>query len=342
MSADLEPDSIERLAADLMAAYAENQLVVPIGGGTHQSIGYPIEADVTISTAGLGAVVDYQPEDLTMTVQGGMPVAEAERLANTDGRTTMLPEHPGAATVGGTIAAGSSGWRRLRYGPTRDRVLEVTVVSGDGRVVTSGGRVVKNVTGYDIPKLATGSLGRFGIIAQVCLKLWPIPEHTATVAVEDPLTAVAVAYKPMALIETNEGAHVYLGGTEAEVSAQASVLGEVVANEARYPEPLRAGDEPVWSLRVPPALLAEAKAMAGDVPFQAAWGVGEVLLRTDRRIDVIRMWAESVGGALVLVDGETDHDPWGTPPPTLLLQRRLMNQLDPTGIINRGRLPGRL
>lgn len=342
MTTDLRPDSIQMLASQLEAAAAEDQVVIPFGGGTHQSIGYPVRSDVTIRTSGLDAVVDYQPEDLTMTVQAGMTVAEAEGLANRDGRTTVLPEHPGSATVGGTIAAGQSGWRRLRYGPTRDRVLEVTVVSGDGRVVTSGGRVVKNVTGYDIPKLATGSLGRFGVIAQVCLKLWPIPEHAATVRVSDPASALAIAYKPMAIIETNDDARVYLAGTEAEVSAQAERLGEIVSDTADYPVPLDTAEDPVWSLRVPPALLAEAKSIVGNVPFQAAWGVGEIRLRSDDRIDVVRKWAESVGGALVLLDGTSEHDPWGTPPAALQMQRRILNHLDPTGIINRGRLPGRL
>lgn len=81
--------------------------------------------------------------------------------------------------------------------------------------------------------------------------------------------------------------------------------------------------------------------MVGDVPFQIAWGVGEIRLRTAERVDVIRSWAESIGGALVLVDGQSEHDPWGTPPSSLSLQRRLMHHLDPTGVINRGRLPGR-
>lgn len=342
MTSTLQPDTIDRLASDLAAAHAEDQVVVPVGGGTHQSIGYPVEADLTVQTAGLDAIVDYKPEDLTMTIEAGMTVADAERIANADGRTTVLPEHPGGATVGGTIAAGVSGWRRLRYGPTRDRVLEVTVVAGDGRVVTGGGRVVKNVTGYDIPKLATGSLGRFGVIARVCLKLWPVPEHAATVDVADPLAALANSYKPMAVIETNGSARAVVAGTAAEVEAQAGAIGSIVHETAQYPKPLAADGDPVWSLRVAPALLTEARAMVGTVPHQIAWGVGEIRFRSDQRIDVIRSWAESTGGAVVLVDGTSDHDPWGTPPPTLALQRRLMDHLDPTGIINRGRLPGRL
>lgn len=342
-TSDLRPDTIDQLASDLASAHAEEQVVRPVGGGTHQSIGYPIDPDVEIGLSGLDAVVDYQPEDLTMTIGAGMTVAEAEQLANRDGRTTVLLEHPGSGTVGGAVATGLSGWRRLRYGPTRDRILEVTMVSGDGRVVTSGGRVVKNVTGYDIPKLATGSLGRFGIIAQVCLKLWPLPEHAATIQVEDPRRALALAYRPMAVIEGEHDSRVVLAGTAAEVEAQASLLGEVVADEARYPVPLTAVDGvPVWSLRVPPALLPEARAVIGRVPYQIAWGVGEILLRSEERIDVMRAWAESVGGAMTLRDGKTELDPWGKPPPTLRLQRRLLNHLDPSGIINRGRLPGRL
>lgn len=336
------PSTVDELAAQLVAASAEDQVVRPIGGGTHQSIGYSIAADVVVATTGLDAIVDYKPEDLTMTIGAGMSIAAAESLANQDGRTLVFSEHPGEGTVGGAVAVGQSGWRRLRYGPIRDRILEVTLVSGDGRIVTGGGRVVKNVTGYDLPKLAAGSLGRFGIIAQVCLKLWPLPEHTATVEVEDPARALATAYKPMAVIETNDNSRVFLGGTEAEVQAQAEPLGRIVSETAEYPVPLAADGRPVWALRVAPSLTSEAKAMIGEVPYQVSWGVGEIRFRSDDRIDVVRTWAESVGGALVLMDGQSEHDPWGTKPSTFGLQRRLLHVLDPTGIINRGVLPGRL
>ncbi|NIV25710.1 MAG: FAD-binding protein, partial [Gemmatimonadetes bacterium] len=105
------------------------------------------------------------------------------------GQTAVLPETPGSGTVGGAIASGASAWRRLRYGPIRDRVLETVMATGDGRVVKAGGRLVKNVTGFDIPRLATGSYGSLGVIGQVCLKLWPTGTRFAGVPADDAAAA---------------------------------------------------------------------------------------------------------------------------------------------------------
>ena len=121
------------------------------------------------------------------------------------GQTAVLPEDVPGATVGGVVACGLSGWRRLRYGPTRDRVLETVSVTGDGRVIRGGARLVKNSTGYDLPRLLTGSFGSLGLIVQVCLKLWPEPEEHVTVTIDDPERAAA-AYRPLAVIEDRAAA----------------------------------------------------------------------------------------------------------------------------------------
>jgi glycolate oxidase FAD binding subunit len=343
------PLSIEQAAAVLAAASESGLVARPWGSGSHQGIGYPLDADIIVSTDKLHAVVDWQHEDLTVVVEPGVRVATLEEMLAERSQTAVLPESPGDATVGGVLAAGLSGWRRLRYGPTRDRVLEVVVATGDGRVVRGGAQVVKNVTGYDLPRLMVGSLGGLGLIGRVCLKLWPAAVAAATVMVPDPAAARQTAFRPLAVVETHDGAAVYLGGTTDEVDAQSAELGGEVRSGLHWPE-LPA--EP-WrlQLRVPPRHLSTGVTRVrqlDEVRFVAAHGVGEIAVAVAEVptawAEAVREWAEGVGGALVVMaqprGGELD--PWGTAPASLDLQRRVKAAFDPAGVVNPGRLPGRL
>ncbi len=346
------PTTVEALSQALSAASREGLRVLIWGGGEHQGLGHPVDADVVMVTTGLHRVVDWQPEDLTIVVEGGMPVADLTALLDERGQSAVLPESPGNATVGGVVAAAISGWRRLAYGPTRDRVLEVVLVTGDGRVVTGGGRVVKNVTGYDLPRLAAGSLGSLGVVASVCLKLWPLPAQTATIDVPDAAHAFATAYRPLAVIETNEVSRVYVAGTAEELAGQAADLRSTAMPGLRWPAPLDRRYR--FSLRVPApdvaAAVSRLRGISADIGYQAAHGVGEIRLGLDdmplAALTDLRSWAESLGGALVTeaAPPETDavFDPWGTPPATIVIQRRLKAAFDPAGILNVGRLPGRI
>ncbi len=342
------PRSVDEAAAILAIASRHGLSVLVWGGGTHQGYGHPVRSDVVLLTTEMRRVVEWLPDDLTVLVDAGVPVAELTRMLDERSQTPVLPEHPGDATVGGVVAAGISGWGRLRYGPVRDRVLQVVIVTGDGRVVTGGGRVVKNVTGYDLPRLATGSLGSLGVIATVCLKLWPRPSFAASIAVSDPVEALAKAYRPLAVLETDAGSWVYLTGTEAEVVAQARALGGAAEEGLGWPDPL---DDPgVVVVRVPPRLTPEAvrrvRSIDGGVRFRAAHGVGEVrvgLVSGDGGpVAVLRRWAESHEGSVVLeraADGWT-LDPWGAPPGSVDLQAKVKAAFDPAGVVNPGRLPG--
>ena len=175
----LQPATGEDAAGVLGFAATHGLRVLFWGGGTHQGIGHQVEPDIVMGTGRLNAVLDWQVEDLTVAVQPGVLISDLEARLQQRNQTAVLPE-AGAGTVGGAVAAGLSGWRRLRYGPTRDRMLEVRLATGDGRLIRGGGRLVKNVTGYDLPRLATGSLGSLGLIAEVCLKLWPLATRRAS------------------------------------------------------------------------------------------------------------------------------------------------------------------
>ena len=244
------------------------------------------------------------------------------------------------------MAAGISGWRRARYGPTRERLLEVSLVTGDGRLVRGGGRVVKNVTGFDLPRLTVGSFGSLGVIVQVCLKLWPLPSSRATVAVGDGDAALAAAYRPQAVVESDGSTRVFLGGTPQEIEGQATAIGGHSVDGWDWPE--RPVGDVRWSLRVPPAQLRTAiNEVRSSYSYQAALGVGESYLTgPEQDVGHLRSWVESLGGALVLVDGPPELydriDPWGTPPRSLPLQKSIVQRFDPVRILNPGRLPGGL
>ncbi|MDX1691034.1 MAG: FAD-binding protein [Acidimicrobiia bacterium] len=310
------------------------------GTGTRAGMGYPVEADVLVSTRRMTSVVDWQPDDLTVTVQPGHPADDLHGMLAERGQAVVLAS---GGTVGGALASASSGPARLRYGPVRDHVLETVLATGDGRVVRAGGRVVKNVTGYDVPRLVTGSLGSLGMICSVTLKLWPVPEAAATVTVTDPERALATAYRPLAILSGPFGARVYLQGTASEVEAQAAELGGEAADGHRWPEdPMGTY---VVQVRVPPDRVPEAVRRSPDTHV-AQHGVGIVTFGTDRLEDLvaIRSWAEGVGGAAVLVrrpDG-ADIEPWGSPPETVDVQRRVKAAFDPDGVCNPGILPGRI
>ncbi len=335
------PATVEEAAEALDAASEHGLRVLIWGGGAHQGYGYPVEPDMVLSTHRMDRVVEWSAEDLTLVVEPGVRVGELERRLAAAGQTAVLPEDCAPeATVGGVIAAGLSGWRRLRYGPTRDRVLEVVLATGDGRVVRAGGRVVKNVTGYDIPRLACGSLGALGVVGQVALKLWPTPEASATVRVDDAARAARVAVRPLAVLEVDGEAAVYLSGTGAEVEAQIASLGGDASAGLRWPASLHQPRQAV--VRVPARLTREA--VDGVPPgwsYQAAFGVGEVRIGGGSGdLADLRAWAESEGGALAIIAGP--GDPWGTPPPSVDLQRRVKAAFDPLGVCNPGRLPGRI
>lgn len=340
------PSRVQEAAAVLGFASANKLKVLFWGGGTHQGIGSTVAADIVMSTGGLNRIVDWQAEDLTIVAEPGVPVAHLEAQLQQRGQTAVLPEIAPGATVGGVVAAGLSGWRRLRYGPTRDRVLEVVLATGDGRVVRGGGRLVKNVTGYDLPRLATGSYGALGLIGQVCLKLWPLAGDQGMVEVADPDAALRTAYRPLALVETESKSVAYLAGTTAEIAAQAEQLGGRLVAGHRWPDPLAGRWE--LSVRVPAGDVGRFVRIIKDHgwAFQAAHGVGDIRFVVEEKspagLLAIRRQAEAVGGALVITRAPIDsaEDPWGTPPETVALQRKVKAAFDPIGIANPGILPG--
>ena len=173
--------SAEQVATTLALANERGWAVAPRGGGTMLDLGNPIaRLDVVLDLSGIDAVVDYQPDDLTVTVQAGVTIGTINRLLVERGQ--MLPLDvplPESATIGGALATNAHGSRRLRYGTARDLVIGMQAALPMSGLARSGGKVVKNVAGFDLAKLHIGGLGTAGVITEVTFKLWPVPAESA-------------------------------------------------------------------------------------------------------------------------------------------------------------------
>ena len=177
------PASVDELAGAVRAAHGAGAAVIPWGGGTRMSLGAPPRAaDLLVRTEHLDEIVEYEPADLTVTVGGGIRLGALQERLRAEGQFLALdPAAADRATIGGLIAANASGPLRLGYGTARDLVIGTRVVNADGVVSKAGGRVVKNVAGYDLNKLYIGSLGTVGIVVELSFKLHPLPQSQGMV-----------------------------------------------------------------------------------------------------------------------------------------------------------------
>lgn len=345
----LAPRSADVIARLLDVASEHRLTVLPWGAGLHQGMGGRVDPDIVLSTSRLNAVVDWRPDDLTVVVEPGVTVSDLEEQLDARGQTAVLSDASPGATVGGVVAAGVSGYRRHRYGPTRDRVLEVVLATGDGRLATAGGQVVKNVTGYDVPRLVCGSFGALGVVTRLCLKLWPQGSSEATIPVPDAEAALEHTFRPLAVLEVDGTASVMVSGAADELESFSVALGSPGAHGIKWPT-VPEGDV-VVSVRVPPSDLRRA---VGKLPnnsrYVAQFGVGEVTVAVAMAdlpgLTELRGWVEDRGGSLVLLHADdqlrSQFDPWGAPPSSLPLQRRVKAAFDPVGVMVPGRLPGGL
>jgi len=181
----VEPGTIEEISEVMKLASREGLAVSPRGGGTKMGLGNPPrQVDLILSTLRMDGIIEHVPGDQIVRTQAGLKLEDLqETLAGSDQLLGLDPPEEGA-TVGGVVAANASGPRRLRYGTVRDLIIGIKVVLSDGTVAKAGGKVVKNVAGYDLSKLFTGSLGTLGVIAEANFRLHPVRESARTVFVE--------------------------------------------------------------------------------------------------------------------------------------------------------------
>lgn len=186
----LTPHDPEQISAALRICVEAEASVIPWGGGTAMGLGnIPRQADVILGLERLDGLIEHDDANLTATVQAGLKVAPLQKiLAQRNQFLAMDPPNPGLATIGGTVAANINGARRMLHGGVRDLVIGMKMVLATGEQIKAGGKVVKNVAGYDMCKLFVGSLGTLGVITEVTFKLAPIPESAATLVAFGPLS----------------------------------------------------------------------------------------------------------------------------------------------------------
>lgn len=347
-SADsLRPDSEAALADFVRSAAADQTPLEIVGGGTRGALGRPVQAAKSLSLSGLSGINLYEPGALTLVVKAGTSLADIDAALAAENQ--WLPFEPmdhrallgssGEPTIGGVVASAVSGPRRIQAGACRDSVIGVRFVDGAGSVISNGGRVMKNVTGYDLAKFMCGTFGTLGVLTEISLKVLPRPETAATLVFHELDVAAAVATMADALgspFEVTGAAHLpshgngpltllRLEGFEAQVDYRISRLqdrlkargaSEVVRGDAHTELWLAtrdvsafAGDaRAVWHVSVKPS---EAPAIVNAVreidgsDVLLDWAGGRVWIAVpasdDAHATIVRGAVAEVGGSATLV-----------------------------------------
>lgn len=354
---------LTELIERVMTARAAQRPVHIRGGGTKDFYGEPgsLQGATSHSVLDMSAyhgVVNYQPAELVLTVRAGTRLAEVERLLDEHGQMLAFepPRFGPESTVGGCVAAGLSGPRRAAAGSLRDFILGTKLLDSSGSVLEFGGEVMKNVAGYDVSRLLAGSMGIFGALVEVSIKVVPKPlvEKTHRLDVDEaealalfsqwrgkPLPVSATAWVP----GEAPALWVRLSGSAPAVEAGARVVGgaETDSGEAvRLWDSLRDHTHPLlracplWRLAVPPQTSA-----LGLGPSLIEWNGGQRWLAQPLEAGALRERVARLGGHATLFRQGADNDApvFHSPAPGLMaISRRLKHALDPVGIFNPKRL----
>jgi glycolate oxidase FAD binding subunit len=346
-----KPRTVEDLASALGGASAAGKAVVPVGGRRASGMGGLLErCDVELHTTALDRVIEHVPADMVVSVEAGITLEALQAELAKSGQ--FVPIDPFASpghTIGGLLATGWSGPLRLRYGSARDFLIGIRVALPDGRLASAGGRVVKNVSGYDLMKLHYGAMGTLGVIVAASFKVFPRPLHDVTVesgggwadaerALSMPLTPVAVE-----LFSDGRVLARFFGSPDA-VKSTAGGLAWKQSGPAAWLEHAKAAPARWARIAAPPSLLKE---LLDALPSGATWwaspgvGVAHWAFQDAAQVREARSRAEAAGGSLVLLAAPDDVKravgAWGTTPATLDLMRKLKDAFDPDRILNPGR-----
>jgi glycolate oxidase FAD binding subunit len=367
-----EPRTAADAAALLRRLAGEGRSIRPTGAGSRAGWGGADAPDtVPVPTAGLDRIVAHNPGDFTAVLEAGVPIAAAQRRLAAAGQWLALDPPDLGGTIGGLVATADSGPARHRYGGVRDLVIGITVALSDGTVAHSGGTVIKNVAGYDLGKLFTGSYGTLGLVTEVAVRLHPLPARTATVvgATGDAgrlaALALSLARRPLEAMSLDaawrdDRGRVLLrfgGVTARERAREAVALFDGVATDvvdddevlwAAQRAAQRTADGVVVKVSARPtdlpALVAAARAARASLVSRAALGLSWLALAAgdDLADRVAGVRAALAPRPCAVLDGAARvEDPWPAPEPGLLaLMERVKARFDPARAMRPGAFVG--
>ncbi len=378
------PTNEDDLASIVADAAAQSTPLEIVGGGTRRALGRPVQADATLSTTALTGITLYEPAALTLVVRAGTPLAEVEAQLADQGQ--MLPFEPmdhrallgseGEPTIGGMVACAVSGPRRIQAGACRDSMIGVRLVDGSGQVIQNGGRVMKNVTGYDLVKLMAGQYGTLGVLTEVSFKVLPRPARTLSIVIDGLDDATAVAAMADAMVspfDVSGAAHLngqtvlrvhgmgdqagyrahQLAGRLNQYGATREIEGDAsdaLWREIRDCEAFAGSEGAVWRLSVRPSDAAQmVAAIRESLEAEACydWAGGLIWLRVDETAeagaDIIRAQTTARGGHATLIRASAAtrtavdvFEPEAAP--LARISAGLRAKFDPQGILNPGRM----
>ena len=345
-------DTKEFIASQIKDAVKQKKALQLLGGNTKAFYGRSVQA-TPLSLTSHSGIIEYEPSELYITARCGTPLNDIEQVIGKESQ--MFPFEPphfgAAATIGGTVAAGLSGPRRVSSGAVRDSMLGAEIINGKGEYLRFGGKVMKNVAGYDASRLMCGALGTLGVLMSVTLRLLPKPQDEQTVVVtEAPSNAIQKmntwARTPMPISATfHDGKNLYvrLAGSSSTVEkCRNSIGGELIdrsdvfwAKIKEQAHGLFLTDQPLWRIQVPPSTCPLD--ISGSCAME--WNGALRWYATGAEASTIRRIAKQAGGHACLFRGPAIKQVFNPLPPALLeIHKRLKRTFDPDGILNPGKM----
>lgn len=371
----LRPGSVDAVAEVLRAASEANTAVLPFGGATSLGTGNVVEEPfVGLDLGGLSGVRDYQPTDLTASFWAGTPLHEVIDTLGEQGQELPLDiPHASSATIGGLVATGFAGPRRLGSGTLKDLIIGCSYVRGDGLAAKAGGMLVKNVSGFEVPRLLHGSWGALAIITSINLKVTPKPKADVTIsqqysALADALTAQMALLQRHATIAASVAEkdiagwalHVRLLGRPGSLQAQLGEIKGEMGSSATVTEDTAfwrdygerwatAGDDVHLVIGDKPRHISDlAESVAawnGMRAMTVSVGTGSVRARLNPQtitFPEVRERMHGLSGAWLVesapVSWKSNAFMWGNASDGIALMRAIKDEFDPAGVLNRGRL----